>query len=338
VLIVCNRFYAMPSPYAKLYKQVSSLWARIKHPERYEISVPALIWYYLTEHVLAYFRPSGVIGIPFERSMTGPELPSENVAVIVHCFYTELLGELLQHISKIPFKYSLFISTDTVDKQSFISGDLQAKGFQEYDVRIVENKGRDIAPKLITFRDVYPHHRYFLHLHSKQSAYLGPWGAKWRKYLLSNLLGSPEIISAIFSILIQPKVGLVFPEPFEFNLPQLRWENNFEKSSQLATRLNIPISRTRCPHFPVGSMFWGKTEAIQPLLDLNLKFEDFEDEKGKRDGQLEQAIERMIGLVIQVQGFYGQRISNQPDRKCFKIGSRDDLAKAIEQCSRIERE
>jgi lipopolysaccharide biosynthesis protein len=134
-----------------------------------------------------------------------------------------------------------------------------------------------------------------------------------------------------------PEVGLVFPEPFEFNLPQLRWENNFEKAALLAGRLNMPISKNNCPHFPVGSIFWGKTEAIRPLLDLNLEFTDFIEESGQRNGELEHALERMIGVVANAQRLYGQRVSIQDKPNYIKISSSEALAEAIKRCAKNDK-
>jgi lipopolysaccharide biosynthesis protein len=323
----------MSGPYPKLYKYGSSFWDRFRHPKRYETGLLTLIWFYGLESIRARVRPSCVISLPFENSKLVAEEPSGGVAVVVHCFYTELLDELLGYIKNIPFNYRLFISTDTSGKKAWIVDQLNRLKFKNYDVRIVENRGRDIAPKLITFRDVYQDSTHFIHLHTKKSSYLGQWGDEWRRYLLASLLGSSEIISNIFSILNYPEVGLVFPEPFEFNLPQLRWENNFEKAALLAKRMKIPISKRYCPHFPVGSMFWGKTEAIRPLLDLDLKFDDFIEESGQRNGELEHAIERMIGVVANAQGLYGQRVSIRNDSRYIKISNSEELSEAIIRCA-----
>jgi len=327
----------MPGLYPQIYKYGASLLARLRHPKQYETGLLTLIWYYGLESIHARLRPSCVISLPFENSKLAIEEPPGGVVVVVHCFYTDLLGELLGYIKNIPFNYQLYISTDTFEKKAWIVDHLNGLKFKDYDVRIVENRGRDMAPKLITFRDVYQDNRYFIHLHTKKSSYLGQWGEEWRRYLLASLLGSPKSISNIFSILNYPEVGLVFPEPFEVNLPQLRWENNFEKAALLANRLKIPISRNYCPHFPVGSMFWGKTEAIRPLLDLNLKFSDFIEESGQRNGELEHAIERMIGVVANARGLYGQRISIQNDSRYIKISSSEELSEAIKRCAQNDK-
>jgi lipopolysaccharide biosynthesis protein len=49
--------------------------------------------------------------------------------------------------------------------------------------------------------------------------------------------------------------------------------------------------------FPVGGMFWVKTNAIRPMLECNWMYEMFSAESGQRDGTLQHAIERMFGQL-----------------------------------------
>ena len=61
--------------------------------------------------------------------------------------------------------------------------------------------------------------------------------------------------------------------------------------------------------FPVGSMFWARSAALQPLLDLRLGFEDFEDTNPQqRDGTLAHAIERSFLFSCCKAGYYWGRI------------------------------
>lgn len=60
--------------------------------------------------------------------------------------------------------------------------------------------------------------------------------------------------------------------------------------------------------FPSGSMFWGRSAALRPLLDLQLQFADFPEEAGQIDGTLAHAIERTILYFTELAGFRWAKI------------------------------
>jgi len=278
-----------------MYHELIRIWRtlerRYRDPANNEMSIPRMLGYYLLKRIHALSGKKVLIEVPFQTEKSN-ESPGR-IAVIAHCFHLDLFDELLDYISRIPYPCRLFVSTDSREKQTIIIEKLRARKIPHFEVRCAVNRGRDIAPKYITFRDACADCDYFLHLHGKKSPHLGKtWGNRWRKYLLDSLLGSPEIVASIFAILQDPRIGLVFPDPYESNLPQLRWSKNYEISLALADRLGIKISRDNCPEYPSGSMFWGKASIVRPLLDLNLQFDDFPPEKGRLDGELNHAIER----------------------------------------------
>jgi lipopolysaccharide biosynthesis protein len=55
--------------------------------------------------------------------------------------------------------------------------------------------------------------------------------------------------------------------------------------------------------FPVGTMFWTRPAAIQPLLDLGLRWEDYPREPAPIDGTILHAIERLLPIVARQTGF-----------------------------------
>src|SRR5581483_11292216 len=54
--------------------------------------------------------------------------------------------------------------------------------------------------------------------------------------------------------------------------------------------------------FAAGSMFWVRGESLRPLLNLELKPTDFEEERGQTDGTLAHAIERLFPIAAKLQG------------------------------------
>ncbi|MBV9201987.1 MAG: class I SAM-dependent methyltransferase [Alphaproteobacteria bacterium] len=237
-----------------------------------------------------------------------PQPPT--LAVICHLFHMDSIGEIRQYLTNIPFPADLFISTDTLDKRDLIEhrfGDWE-KG--RVTVRILPNRGRDVAPKLVGFHDVHEHYEYVLHLHSKASRH-DKMLAPWRGFLLENLLGSREIVYSVFEAFSRhPRVGLVFPQHYEYIRHWLDWGTNYAFARELATRLGIALSPQRALDFPSGSMFWARSAALRPLLDLGLSFSDFPPETGQTDGTPGHAIERLYLYACERAGFGWLKLAN----------------------------
>jgi O-antigen biosynthesis protein len=58
-------------------------------------------------------------------------------------------------LDNIPFPTDVFISTDAEAKRAVIEAAFAGWPKGHCEIRIVRNRGRDIAPKFVTFRDVY---------------------------------------------------------------------------------------------------------------------------------------------------------------------------------------
>lgn len=263
-------------------------------------------------HAVKAVRPAPendyAIVIPFVNSDSSK--PSiTRVAVVVHIFYDELASDIARRLNNIPCAADVFISTTSEAKRESI-----AKQFSFYkngavEIRIFENRGRDIAPKLIGFADVYARYEFFLHLHSKKTLHAGDRFAHWRDYLYDSLLPSKEGVASILELLADPKIGIVFSEHLPEMRPLLNWGWNFESASQLLASKKISLFQDMTLEFPSGSMFWGRCAALKPLLDLNLQFSDFEQEAGQYDGTLGHAIERSFLYLAEAQGFSWVKVS-----------------------------
>jgi len=272
------------------------------------MTIREMTWLYIQKRIYAWFYTLPAIRVPFP--VADPSVPFDRrIAVIVHCYYLDLMEEMLTHIQHIPFPYRLYVSTDTEEKRTEILRLINAHQIQGAEVRLAPNRGRDIAPKYITFRDVYEHCDYFLHLHSKKTPQAGSWGEAWRRHLLHTLAGSPEIIHSNLRLLEDQRLGLIFAIPLDDPTPDLRWGGNFDASFKLARGMGVEIRPEFCFDYPTGGMYWGKAEAIKPLLNLGLHFEDFPEEKAQLDSALHHAFERMIIYSALKQGLYGCRVS-----------------------------
>ena len=216
------------------------------------------------------------------------------IAVLCHIYHSEFAVEIRSYLRNIPFPFDLYISTDNAvkkDRISHVFGDWAAG---KLDVRVLLNRGRDIAPKLVGLRDVHRHYDYVLHLHSKRSRATAAV-KEWRGYLFSTLIGSPEIVRTIFGIFAaSDRIGIVAPQHYEPVRRWCDWAGNFTAASELARRMGVTLDPRTALDFPSGSMFWARTAALKPLLDLPLTLDDFAEEANQSDGTLAHAIERLF--------------------------------------------
>jgi lipopolysaccharide biosynthesis protein len=251
-------------------------------------------------------RPSGVpdvsAAVPFAYHVSKPAR-AVRICVVCHLFYDDLAAEMRDVLRAIPFEYDLFISTSDEDKKARI-----ATAFVEFDkgrleVRIAPNRGRDIAPKLVTFADVYDRYDYVLFIHGKKSA-KSSVGERWRDTLIDGLVGSPATVCSIIELMERhPSVGIVMAQHFEPIRPHLHWDHSFARARKLARRMGFALSRKHVLDMPSGSMFWARPAALAPLLALGLRTDSFPVEKGQTRRTLHHTIERLFLFAAERAGF-----------------------------------
>ncbi len=225
------------------------------------------------------------------------------VAAIIHVFYPEVLPLILEKITNIPCRVDLFLSTDAQEKVAQITADTAQWAKGRVDIRLLPNRGRDIGAKFVGFRDVYERYELFLHLHTKRSPHGGEPLARWRDYLIDNLFGSPQIAASNLSLFDDARIGIVFPQHLFELRGVLNWGYDYDLARKLMRRMGVSIDKNLVLEFPSGSMFWGRSAAIRPLLDIGLEYSDFPEERGQIDGTLAHAIERCVLMIAESRGF-----------------------------------
>ena len=261
----------------------------------------------------------------------GPGLadrPKGGIAIIVHAYYPDVFQHLADAMQHMPWDFDLYVSVTTEEaRQQVAAMAATIAHAKTVDVQITPNRGRDIAPFLVTFADAIRSHEYVLHLHTKKSLYSGRERTEWRDYMLGGLLGSEQRIRHIFQQFSDDAgVGVIYPDTFE-SLPYWAhsWLQNRGIALGLAARLQIDISHLHYVDAPMGSMFWARSQALAPLLDLNLGYQDFPDEKGQTDGTLQHTIERFIVLCAFKQGLSARALLDAPGNATlfFSPGSKN---------------
>ncbi|MBA3580930.1 MAG: hypothetical protein H0W44_00595 [Gammaproteobacteria bacterium] len=272
------------------------------------------------------------IAVPLDYAIDKWETPP-HIAVICHMYYPDMADEFRGYLLNIPYSFDLFITTDTKEKQLDIQNGFAQWRKGHVDVHVVPNRGRDIAPKLVACKDVYGQYEYFLHIHTKKSPHAESLG-EWRTYLLQNLLGSEALVYSVFEAFrVDPDLGMIAPPHYKTLHKRVGWGLNFKQGKDIAMRMGISISKQRSIDFPSGSMFWGRSAALKPLLDCNFMLEEFPAEKKQKDETLAHVIERIYFYSCEKAGFRWVKIVNIIEQnghiKSAKIDNSEDLKKFI---------
>jgi lipopolysaccharide biosynthesis protein len=276
-----------------------------------------------------------IAAVPFNYDLSEVQPPGA-IGVICHIFYDDLGSEMRRLVENIPFPVDVFISTDTEAKRIAIDTAFAGWSKGRYDIRIAQNRGRDIAPKLVSFRDVYEDHELILFLHSKKSlaSSIGEIGAAWRQTMTRSLVGSSNTVRSIMDVFSQhPDIGIVMCEHFEPIREFLNWDGNFRIAKQLAKRMGFRLTPRHILELPSGSMFWFRSRALRPLLDLNLTFRNFPREKGQIRETTHHAIERLMLYICEHAGFKWIKVADpsvfEDNSRIVRINSRRELGKFV---------
>jgi lipopolysaccharide biosynthesis protein len=239
-----------------------------------------------------------------KHSVEGRTNPNggERIAVVLHLHYPDLWNEILLYLSRIEENFSIFVTiTDTaLATHPKITNQIKSD-FPDAFVFIVENKGRDIGAlffllEKFTFAD----YAVILKLHSKKSLHRLD-GEDWRTSIFDALLPKNQNLYELVSIFdSDPKCGVMLGRN-EIKGSEF-WGSNLLAADEICGRIGLEFDANRLV-FPAGSMYWIRPFVLERLLDLGLSYDDFAEEAGAVDGQLEHVLERILGILLTAGGF-----------------------------------
>lgn len=244
----------------------------------------------------------------------GPEvdLSGVRVALILHLYYTDLIDRSLSYAASMPEGADLIITVGTQEKADKVA-EIVSKMPYNVDIRLIENRGRDVSALLVGVKDVINDYDYVCFAHDKKVAQLAPQskGDGFALKCFDNILASRGFVANVIRKFQQePRLGMMFPTPPNhaeyFPVYSFGWGQNFDRTKKLLSELNVhvPLDSEKEPIAPLGTMFWFRPEALNPLFNLDWEWDDFPGEPNNIDGTLLHAIERAYGYVAQSQGYF----------------------------------
>lgn len=257
--------------------------------------------------------------------------------VFAHIFYADLADEIVRYCNNVPSPCAIFISTDSDQKADAIFRIFEAASAHPFEVRVFPNRGRDIAPMIVGYADRLQEVEYGVHIHTKKSLHYGKSYDDWRLYLLNGNLGSTDIIRSILSLFEDGAVGAVAPTDFEPIAPLIQWGGNLKNLNALLSFCGRSVSLDTPLEMPTGSMFWFRTKALKPLLDIGLTIDHFDSEEGQVDGTLAHAIERAFFFFVEAAGFKWLRVTSEAKKPLAIIKSPNSILPTVSQFSELKK-
>lgn len=253
-----------------------------------------------------------ILNLPFNKNNYPLiNITSVIIAVHVHAFYMDVFKKIIKMLKYIPLKYDLYISTISEKKKVNIEKILRKSNANKYEIKIYENKGRDVYPFINQMKKHYKKYKYICHLHTKKSKHKKLLGSNRSIYLYNNLIGNKDIISEILSdFQINEKLGFIFPQVYYDIIKEVNFftyidfplhlNNIYYMNYVLKALFNNRYKVGGNLVFPVGNMFWAKTKAIFQIF--NEEFE-YPEELGQTNETIMHAIERIWLYLVKLNGF-----------------------------------
>jgi glycosyltransferase involved in cell wall biosynthesis len=234
----------------------------------------------------------------------GVDYAPDTIALQFHIYFADLIPDYCEYFKTLADQnVDMFVShipeltpADLEMLQDSITGTVYTQK--------VDNCGRDVYPFHRFFVEkIYGHYEVVGHFHTKKSTDNADGiGDRWRRYLLTNLMGSRAATNEVMGQFADERVGLVFAEDSHMvdeadNGPWI------EQALQPLGYQRWPVYRS----FPLGTMFWARTEALRDLTRWDPDIFKL-PEPVPYDGSILHAFERVIPQLVQETGFRAQRV------------------------------
>ncbi|MCI7568401.1 MAG: hypothetical protein MSH25_03370 [Desulfovibrio sp.] len=234
--------------------------------------------------------------------------------VHMHIYNAALAQEFARYAAAIPIPFDLYVTHVRSEDAALLRALFDASVLPQARrvvVRQTPNRGRDVAPWLAGVGREQLAYDIFCHVHAKESAHMH-FGDAWRAYLLDNLLRPEAVRAVVAAFRGDSRLGCVFPAIYEplrqvmtrVGVPLYGSEEEFAMITGLLARMGLSATYGRDEQFfSGGTMMWFRPQAVRPLLECGLRFEDFPEEPIGVGGTPAHALERVPPLVCKRCGY-----------------------------------
>ena len=251
--------------------------------------------------------------LPTDYEIKNSDLSRDKILLIFHIYFEDLLDESIKYMKSMPKNSDLLITTPKKELKEKIELKIKGIEFKNIEIRVIENRGRDVSSLLVGAKDVVMNYDYICFMHDKKTTQLEPYcaGQGFRYKCYENNLATKEYVKNLIGLFKENKrLGMLMPSPPNhsnfFHTIGNEWASNLKETKKLAKilDLNVDIHWGAEPISPLGTMFWFRPQALKKLFDYGWTYSDFPEEPNDHDGTILHGIERIYGFVTQDAGYY----------------------------------
>jgi len=236
------------------------------------------------------------------------------IALHIHLYNIDQSFDIINYLMNAPNKFDLLISVCSEIAMEIVKKLFNNTTLSQLDrliVKIVPNRGRDLAPWLVAFREEQDNYDLVCHIHSKKSQHF-TFGKNWNDYLYENLISERSFGEIVKYFNNDPQLGVIFPPIYdklqkfmvEHSIPPLGLNGELTICNHLLKKMKINKSLSKNNViFSAGNMFWYRPKALKPLFEINFSYDDFPKEPIGVGGTLAHALERLHAIVAENQGY-----------------------------------
>lgn len=235
----------------------------------------------------------------------------QKVAMLCYCYYADMLDYCCDWAKNLPEWADIYVIV--VNDQSLQNAKkIFAKLPNKVEVRIKENRGQLASAVLISGKDIFDKYDLVCVTQAKKTLQLGDQFSSenfcnhcWEGVLKS----SAYVLNLIQSYNDNPRMGYTcnFVPNWDHFTGLIGCETTVNRQNMKKLyqdfKLHIPFDDE--PIASYGECYWVRSKGYKNLLSYKWKHDDFPEAKNSpKDGSILNALERMLPLFVQDEGFY----------------------------------
>lgn len=225
------------------------------------------------------------------------------VVVVIHLYYQDMWEEFSTYLKNITLDFDLYVTLSkgsaTIGQTEWMGSKIKSE-FDNANVSILDNKGLDIGPFLLSMNKIFESGKdydYLVKLQSKKSLLTAGEadGRQWRNQLIQPLLGSQDIFEDNINKLSNIAIGMVGSKDWVTNHVLTNHSTIKYFNDKLGIKKNI--------QFIGGTIFMVRFDVLKKYLnkdntkEIYLELEEgyFTDHKNPTKTH---ALERIFGYMV----------------------------------------